>query len=67
MSSQISQTPKWVSITEGAKYFSINPRTLRRLISKGDLPAYRVGARIIRINLNELDQAITRMQSVASQ
>lgn len=43
------------SLSVAAKYANIHPRTLRRYIASGRLTAYRVGPRLIKIDLNELE------------
>lgn len=44
------------SIAAGAEQVDVSQNTIRRLISKGELKAYRVGStRVIRIDLDELD------------
>lgn len=44
-----------VSLSAAAEYANVHPRTLRRQIASGRLTAYRVGARLIKIDLNELE------------
>lgn len=44
-----------VSVADAAAYCACHPRTLRRRISSGDLTGYRMGRRIIRVDLNEVD------------
>nr|WP_228489369.1 helix-turn-helix domain-containing protein [Raineyella fluvialis] len=39
----------------------INPRTVREWISAGILPAYRVGPRFIRVDLNDVDALAERI------
>jgi excisionase family DNA binding protein len=43
------------SIHEAAKYAAVNPRTIRRRIADGSLTGYRLGARVLLVDLNELD------------
>ena len=43
------------SVPDGAEYLSCTHWTLRRLISAGDITAFRIGAKMIRVDLNELD------------
>jgi len=38
-----------------AGYADVSTRTLRRYISHGRLTGYRVGSRLIKVDLNELD------------
>lgn len=44
-----------VSIPEAAEYFDVNPKTVRRWIAKGRLSAYRLGPRLIKVDLEQLD------------
>jgi excisionase family DNA binding protein len=49
-----------ISIDEAAEQLSVSRRTIRRLISKGDLVAYRVGTDLIRIKPEDLAQLLKR-------
>jgi excisionase family DNA binding protein len=42
-------------IAEAADYIGANPRTIRRYIAAGRLTGYRVGPRLIRVDLVELE------------
>jgi excisionase family DNA binding protein len=48
-----------VRLAVAATYADVSTRTLRRYISHGRLTGYRVGPRLIKVDLNELD-AIAR-------
>ena len=52
-----TKTPetRWLTVNEVARYLSLHPRTVRRMIARGELPAVRVGAVEIRIATQELD------------
>ena len=39
-------TPQLLSVKEAAIYLSVSTRTVRRLISKGDIPIVRIGGSI---------------------
>lgn len=43
------------SIAGAAHYAGVHPRTIRRRIAEGQLTGYRMGPRLIRVDLNELD------------
>ena len=43
------------SIPNAAEYVDVSTKTVRRMIARGDLTGYRVGPRLIRVDLNELD------------
>jgi len=44
-----------MSIADAAERLDCTPRTIRRYISTGTLRGYRVGPRLIRVDLAELD------------
>jgi excisionase family DNA binding protein len=47
-----------VPIAEAAEYASVSVRTIRRRIADGSITGYRFGARLIRVDLDELDAAM---------
>lgn len=54
------------SIDEGAEYLGVNPRTVRRRIAGGEIPAFRIaGTRTIRIRLEDLEAALVPVPSAA--
>lgn len=57
VAAQNSQTirKRYVSLEVGAEYLDCSVRTVRRLIASGDLTGCRVGKRLIRVDLNEID------------
>ncbi len=50
-----SQVRRLVPIQAAAEYAAVGPRTIRRRIADGSLTGYRLGARILRVDLEELD------------
>lgn len=54
---------KKVSIAEVAEQFGLSTRTIRRYIAAGHLTAYRVGPRVIRLDVAEVEAA-TRVHRV---
>lgn len=46
------------SINQAAEYAACSTKTIRRRIADGSLTGYRMGRRIIRVDLNELDQLL---------
>lgn len=44
-----------VSIAMAAEYLGVNPRTIRRRIAEGVLTGYRMGPRLVRVDLGEVD------------
>jgi excisionase family DNA binding protein len=43
-----------VSLATAAAYADVSTRTLRRYIAQGRLTGYRVGPRLVKVDLNEL-------------
>lgn len=55
-----SQSPRrWAGIPTTAEYLGVTDRTIRQMIADGRLTAYRNGNRFIRLDLNEVDDAMT--------
>lgn len=51
-----------VSLKAAAEYADVHPITLRRWISAGRLPAYRVGPRLLKVDLHEVDAMLSRVR-----
>ena len=49
-------TPEWISLREAAKIYAVSTYTLRRRISSGDLPAVKLGYKLIRVRITDLDK-----------
>jgi excisionase family DNA binding protein len=47
---------KMISINEAAELYGVDHQTIRRRIADGELPAVRLGARLIRIDPDDLTQ-----------
>lgn len=47
-----------VSLADAAAYAACCPETIRRRISDGTLHGYRLGKRLLRVDLNEIDAAL---------
>jgi excisionase family DNA binding protein len=43
------------TIERAAEHYGVNERTIRRWIASGRLRAYRVGPKLIRVDLDDLD------------
>lgn len=55
----------WGTIADAAAFLKVNPRTIRRMITRGDIYAERVGPRLIRVDLASLDRIGKPLQYVA--
>ena len=48
----------YVSVADAAGYLDVTTRTIRQMIADGRLTAYRNGARLARLDRNEIDAAM---------
>lgn len=55
-----------VGIPEAATYLDVDHKTIRRLIASGDLPAYRLGRRLIKVKITDLDALLVPMRGGAA-
>jgi excisionase family DNA binding protein len=58
LTAQRQQDRHLASIQETADYLGTSTKTVRRYIAAGRLKAYRLGDRAVRVDLDELDQAL---------
>ncbi|GLE56384.1 hypothetical protein NJBCHELONAE_16930 [Mycobacteroides chelonae] len=61
MKRSISTPCRLVSVAAAADHLDVCPRTVRRYIAAGRLTAYRVGPRLIKIDLAEIEQLPTQV------
>lgn len=47
------------NLSKAAEYADVHPMTIRRWIAAGRLPGYRVGPRLLKVDLNDLDAMLT--------
>lgn len=53
-------TTRFVSVADAAAYADVSTRTIRRYIATGRLTGYRVGPRLVKVDLADLDDALVR-------
>ena len=46
--------PQWLSLQQAASIYGVSVDTLRRRVIAGDLPASRLGQRLIRVRMEDL-------------
>ncbi|WP_433187728.1 helix-turn-helix domain-containing protein [Actinoallomurus sp. CA-150999] len=57
MSRANSATPRRLtSVAAAAEYADLSTRTIRRYIAEGRLTGYRVGPRLVKVDLDDLDR-----------
>jgi excisionase family DNA binding protein len=54
----VAHPQRLTSLTNAATHADVSVRTLRRWISAGILTGYRVGPRLVKIDLDELDRNV---------
>jgi excisionase family DNA binding protein len=62
-----SSRPKerqYLSVEDAASYVDVSTQTIRRSIDSGELPAYRFGKKLIRVQQDDLDAMLRRIPTV---
>jgi excisionase family DNA binding protein len=52
---------RWVTIQDVAEHLGVTTKTVRTMIADGRLRAYRNGVSVIRLDMNEVDDAMEPM------
>ncbi len=55
ITAQATPTRRWLTQAEAADHLGCTDRTIRNLISRGQLRGYRLGTRAVRVDCAELD------------
>ena len=58
--------PTYLTLAEAARLTRQSVKTIRRRVSDGTLPAYRLGPRSIRVRLDELEAAARRIPAAGN-
>jgi excisionase family DNA binding protein len=54
----MADSPRLVSLDEAGRYLGLSARTIRRYIADGILTAHRIGPRVIRVDLRQVDRVL---------
>ncbi|EFG74158.1 DNA binding domain, excisionase family [Mycobacterium parascrofulaceum ATCC BAA-614] len=49
---------RYAKLIEAAEYLGVTDRTIRQMIADGRITGYRNGPRLIRVDLNEIDDVV---------
>jgi excisionase family DNA binding protein len=60
------QRRQFETLSQAASRSGLSPRTLRRRIAAGQLPAYRNGPRVIRLDPQDVDKLMVQIKTMAS-
>ena len=52
---------RFASVEASARYLGVSVTTVRRYIAAGELTAYRLGTRLLRIDLDEVDAVLRQV------
>lgn len=63
MAAKLAPSKNLVTLDAAAEYLGVAPLTLRRRIATGSLRAYRLGPRIIRVDLSDVDALLRPVTS----
>jgi excisionase family DNA binding protein len=55
MSANEVQKNRYVSLTFSAEILGVSERTIRRMIASGIIKGYKVGPRLVRVDLDEIE------------
>ncbi len=58
MTHTVTQRHRWVSPEDAADYLGVHVKTIRRRIADGTLTGYRMGPRLIRVDLSEIERVL---------
>lgn len=53
------EAPELVSLIAAGRRYDCHPRTIRRMLERGELTAYRVGPKLLRVDIREADRVFT--------
>jgi excisionase family DNA binding protein len=57
--------PRYVLFNEAAAYAGVPVKTLRDWVRKGVVPAWRIGPRLLQVDLNDIDRIRRRVHTSA--
>ncbi|MFD6677657.1 helix-turn-helix transcriptional regulator [Rhodococcus zopfii] len=61
-----NNTRRLVTVAQAAEYCEMGVSTLRRYIAEGRVPAHRIGPKMVRLDLDELDAVLTARKPTAA-
>ena len=56
-----NRSRRFATVAQAAEEFGVCDRTIRRYIASGRVAGYRLGPRMVRVDLDEIEAAMCRM------
>lgn len=56
----VQKVARWATKEEVAEHLRVSVKTVQRMTGRGELTAHNVGPRLVRYDLNELDEMLTQ-------
>jgi hypothetical protein len=63
---EILANKRLASIPDAATYCDVHPRTIRRRIADGTIHGYTIGKKLVRVDLNEIDDKLLQQIPTAA-
>lgn len=54
---------RWASLREAAAYLGVHIATVRRMVDRGDIHVVRVGPKLVRVDLCQIDRSLESQAS----
>lgn len=64
--SPLGSNRRYVSLNVAADYLGVSVKTIRRMIAAGEITGHRVRGKIIRVDLQEIDNVMRPIPSAVS-
>lgn len=64
MNHALDPVPRYGSIDAAAERLGCSARTVRRMIAAGELAGYRLGKRMLRVNLDEIENILHKIPTI---
>jgi excisionase family DNA binding protein len=59
----VDASDEWMTQKQAAEKIKVTVATVRSMIDRGELPAYRLGPRVVRIRRSDLDSVLTPIEA----
>jgi predicted site-specific integrase-resolvase len=53
------------SVDVAAERYDVNPRTVRRWVGEGIITGYRIGGKLLKVDINEIERNVVKVVTAA--